>query len=137
MGATVRSAVRLTAWTGGLLLIGRLLYGVGSDDLRMPLTSFADLQTWLADAPPTTMAMAVVRLASLAGVAYLLGATALAVTAGLIRARPLEAAARRLTPEVVRRMATGGGGVGLALRPALGSVPASHPRPHPHHPTRP
>ena len=123
MGGTLRSAARLAAWTAGLLLTGRLLYGLGSDDIRMPLTSLTNLQRWLADTPPATMAMAVVRLAALAGVAYLLAATALAVAAGLIRARPLEAAARRLTPAVVRRMATGGGGVGLALGAALGSIP--------------
>jgi LysM domain len=130
-GGTLRSAARLAAWTAGLLLTARLLYGLGSDDLRTPFTSQTDLQRWLADTPPTTMAMAVLRLAGLAGVAYLLAATALAVAAGVFRARPLEAAARRLTPAVVRRMATGGGGVGLALGAALGSVPAPDLSPHP------
>jgi hypothetical protein len=131
MAGTLRSAARLTAWTAGLLITGRLLYGLGSGDVRMPLTSLTDLQRWLADTPPATMAMAVLRLAALAGVAYLVAATALAVAAGLIRARPLEAAARRLTPAVVRRIATGGGGVGLALGAALGSVPAPDLTPHP------
>ncbi|HZM38172.1 MAG TPA: LysM domain-containing protein [Acidimicrobiales bacterium] len=131
MGGSLRSAARLAVWTAGLLVTGRLLYSVGSDDIRMPLMSLTDLQRWLADTPPTTMAIAVVRLAALVGVAYLLVATALAVTAGLIRARPLEAAARRLTPAVVHRMATGGGGMGLALGAALGSVPVPNLAPHP------
>ena len=131
MSGGLRPTARLAAWTAGLLVTGRLLYGVGSDDLRPPLTSFTDLRMWLADTPPPMMAMAVVRLAALAAVAYLLAATALAVAAGLIRARPLEAAARRLTPAVVRRVAAGGGGVGLALGAALGTVPSPDLTPHP------
>jgi hypothetical protein len=131
MRGTLRSTAHLVGWTAGLLVTGRLLYGMGSDGLRIPLTSLTDLGTWLADTPPPTMAMAVVRLAALAAIAYLLAATVLAVAAGLIRAKPLEAAARRLTPAVVRRMATGGGGVGLALGTALGAVPSPDLGPHP------
>jgi hypothetical protein len=131
MSGHLRSAARLTGWAAGLLVTGRLLYSLGSDDVRVPLTSLTDLRTWLADTPPPTLAIAVVRLAALAGVAYLLAATALAVAAGVIRAKPLEAAAQGLTPAVVRRMATGGGGVGLALGTALGSIPSPGVAPHP------
>ncbi len=77
------------------------------------------------------MAMAVIRLAALAAVGYLLMATVLAVAAGMIRARPLQAAAGRLTPALVRRMATGGSGVGLALGAALGTVSVPDLAPHP------
>ena len=62
MSGIVRSAVRLTAWTAGLLAAGRVLYGAGSDNLRIPLTSLTDFGTWLADTPPPTMAMAVATL---------------------------------------------------------------------------
>ena len=131
MSGTLRSAARLIAWTAGLLIAGRLLYSLGSDDVRIPLTSLANFRTWVADTPPPTMAIAVVRVAALAAIAYLLAATVLAVAAGLIRAKPLEAAAQRVTPAVVRRMATGGGGVGLALGTALGAMPSPDLTPHP------
>src|SRR5262245_11678423 len=131
MSGTARSAARLAFWTAGLLVAGRLLYSLGSDDIRIPVTSVVDLHTWIAGTPPPMMAIAVVRLAALAGIAYLLAATVLAVAAGLIRAKPLAAAAQRLTPAVVRRVATGGGGVGLALGTALGAVPTPDLTPHP------
>jgi nucleoid-associated protein YgaU len=54
---------------------------------------------------------------------YLLGATVLAVVAGLVRADPLTAAVQRVTPGVVRRLATGGGGVGLLVGGAVASLP--------------
>jgi nucleoid-associated protein YgaU len=133
MPAVLRSTIRLTAWTAGLLVAGRLLYGTGAgtNGLRIPLTTLADARAWLADTPPPTMAMAVVRLVALAAVAYLLAATALAVAANLVGARPLQATAMRLTPAVVRRMATGGGGVGLALGAGLGALPVPGLTPHP------
>jgi nucleoid-associated protein YgaU len=133
MPTILRSTVRLTAWTAGLLIAGRLLYSAGSGTagLRIPLTSLADARTWLADTPPPTMAMAVVRVVALAAVAYLLAATALAVAANLVGARPLQTAAQRLTPAVVRRLATGGGGVGLALGVGLGALPVPDLAPHP------
>lgn len=131
MASSLRAGARLAAWTAGLVVTGRLLYSLGPDDIRMPLTSLAALERWLADTPPPTMAIAVVRLAALAGVTYLLAATALAVAANLIRARPLEAAAHHLTPALVRRVVTGGGGLGLALGAALGSVPTPDLTPSP------
>jgi hypothetical protein len=133
MRAVLSSTVRLTAWTAGLLVAGRLLYsaGSGTTGLAIPLASLADARTWLADTPPPTMAMAVVRLVALAAVAYLLAATALAVVANVVGARPLQAAAQRLTPAVVRRVAAGGGGVGLALGAGLGALPVPDLSPHP------
>jgi hypothetical protein len=52
MSGVLRPTARLAAWTAGLLITGRLLYGVGSDDLRPPPPSFTDLRMWLADTPP-------------------------------------------------------------------------------------
>ena len=124
MTAALRSALRLAAWVAGLLVVGRVAYALGSDELHMPLTSADDLSAWVRDAAPGTMAMAVLRLGVLAGVAYLLVATALATIAEIVHIRPLSALADRVTPGLVQRIAQGGGGLGLALGAAVGSVPA-------------
>jgi resuscitation-promoting factor RpfA len=122
--AALRSALRLAAWVAGLLVVGRVAYALGSDELHVPLTSVDDFSAWVRDAAPGTMAMAVLRLGVLAGVGYLLVATALATVAEIVHIRPLSALADLVTPGLVQRIAQGGGGLGLALGAAVGSVPA-------------
>lgn len=117
------AVVRVSAWTAGLVLGGRLLLAAGSETLSVPLTSLDDLSVWLSETPPADMVVAVLRLAALAAVAYLLAATVLAVAAGVVRIRPLVAAADVLSPALVRRLATGGSGIGLVVGGAVAALP--------------
>jgi hypothetical protein len=91
----------------------------------VPLTSLDDLSIWVSDTPPADMTIALLRLAALAAVAYLLAATVLAVVARLLRVRPLVAAADVLSPALVRRLVTGGSGLGLVLGGAVAGLPAT------------
>src|SRR4029450_9019768 len=61
---------------------------------------------------------------ALAAIGYLLAITVLVVASRLLSVRGLTVLAQRVTPGVVRRLASGGGGLGLALGSLLGSVPA-------------
>ncbi|MDD9369896.1 MAG: LysM domain-containing protein [Acidimicrobiales bacterium] len=117
------AVLRLAAWTAGLVLLGRLLLAAGAETLAVPVTSLDDLSVWVSDTPPDDMVIAMLRLAALAAVAYLLAATALAAVAGVVRVRPLVAAADMLSPAIVRRLATGGSGLGLVLGGAVAGLP--------------
>ncbi len=119
----VRATVRLTAWTAGLVLVARLLLAAGTESLSVPLTSGDDLSTWVSETPPADMAIALLRLAALAAVAYLLAVTALAVLARVVRIRGLVAVVDRISPGVVRRVVTGGSGLGLVLGGAVAWLP--------------
>ena len=92
--------------------------------LSVPVTSFDDLSVWVSETPPADMVIALLRLAALAAIVYLLAATVLAVAARLISVRTLVAAADVLTPAVVRRLATGGSGIGLVVGGAIAGLPA-------------
>jgi hypothetical protein len=118
------AVLRLAAWTAGLVLLGRLLLAVGSETLSVPVTSLDDLSVWVSDTPPDDMVIAVLRLAAVAAVTYLLAATALAAVAGVVRVRPLVTAADMLSPAIVRRLATGGSGLGLVLGGTVAGLPA-------------
>ena len=120
--AGLRATARLAAWTALLLVLGRVILALGQGSLAVPLTSLDDLRRWVDDTPPSDMAVALLRLGALALIGYLLAATALVVVAALFRARPLSAVADRVTPGVLRRLATGGGGIGLALGSLAGAV---------------
>lgn len=120
LGATLR----LAGWTAGLVVAARLLHAAGSDSLSVPLTSLDDLAGWVSDTPPADMAMALLRLAALAATWYLLAVTSLAVVARLVRVRRLRVAVDHISPNVVRRLVTGGSGIGLALGAVVGSLPA-------------
>jgi hypothetical protein len=119
------AALRLAGWTAGLVVAARVLQAAGSDSLSVPLTSLDDLAGWVSDTPPADMAMALLRLAALAATWYLLAVTSLAVVARLVRVRGLRVAVDRISPSVVRRLVTGGSGIGLALGAVVGSLPAS------------
>jgi hypothetical protein len=115
--------VRLTAWTATLVAALRLLLHAGSATLSIPVTSLEELDRWVAETPPADMTIAVLRLVGLVAVGYLLVATVLTVAAQLARVRGLTAAVDRVSPAVVRRIVTGGSGVGLVLGGAVASLP--------------
>jgi LysM domain len=119
----LRAALRLGAWVAGLLIAARVTLALGSGDLGVPLNSMSDLTGWVEQASPATLAMALLRLAVLVGIGYLLLATLLSTLAEIVHLRPLTAVAERVTPRLVRRIAQGGGGVGLALGAIAGTLP--------------
>lgn len=119
----VRATVRLALWTAGLVVALRLLVAAGSSSLSVPLASFDGLSAWVAETPPADMTVALLRLAALAATGYLLAVTVLAVVARLVRIRPLATAVDRISPGVVRRIVTGGSGVGLVLGGVVASLP--------------
>jgi LysM domain len=121
--ATIRAAARLAVWTAALVGIARLLLAAGSPSLSIPLTSTDALTEWVSTAPPADMAMGVLRLAALGATLYLLALTALAVAARLTRLGRLASAVDLLAPDLVRRIVTGGSGVGLVLGAAVASLP--------------
>jgi hypothetical protein len=125
------STLRLAAWTAGLVIVARLLVAAGDGALSVPLTSVDALVVWSTEAPPADMAMALVRLAALVATGYLLVVTALAVVARLLRGARLAAAVDRVSPALVRRVVTGGSGLGLVLGAAVGSLPSPHRAPPP------
>jgi hypothetical protein len=122
MTDALRAAVRLGAWVAGLLVAGRFTLALGSGDLGVPVTSLSDLTGWVETASPATLAMALLRLAVLVGIGYLLLATLLSTMAEIVHLRPLTALAERVTPRLVRRIAHGGGGVGLVLGAIAGTI---------------
>lgn len=123
MSGAVRATGRLTAWTATLVVALRLLLHAGSASSSIPVRSLDDLDAWLSDTSPADMTIALLRLAALVAVGYLLAATVLTVVARLVRVRGLMAAVDRVSPALVRRIATGGSGVGLVLGGAVASLP--------------
>lgn len=119
----LRAVLRLAAWSAGLVVAARVLLATGSETLSVPLTSLDDLSTWVSDTPPADMVVALVRLAGLAATAYLSAVTALTAAARLVRWHGLTAAVDRISPDVVRRLAAGGSGIGLVLGGAVAAVP--------------
>jgi len=95
----------------------------------VPLTSTTELTDWVEQASPATLAMALLRLGVLVGIGYLILATLLTTLAEIVHLRPITALADRVTPSLVRRIAQGGGGVGLALGAIAGTLPVPDPGP--------
>jgi hypothetical protein len=124
MRSRLTSTLGLAAWTAALLLLGRLTLAVGGGTLDVPVTSRHALRRWVDGTPPGDMAMAMLRIGALAAIGYLLAVTVLVVASRMLRVRGLTVLAQRVTPGVVQRLASGGGGLGLALGSLLGSVPA-------------
>jgi hypothetical protein len=131
MRSRIAAATRLALWTAGLVVVARVLRATGPGPLGLTVESVDALSAWVERATPVDAVLAILRTAAVLATWYLLGATVLAVVAGLVRADPLTAAVQRVTPGVVRRLATGGGGVGLLVGGAVASLPvpdASPPR---------
>jgi LysM domain len=116
---------RLLAWTTALAVGLRALHALGAGTLGVPLTSAEDLSAWLDRTPPEVMAVAFVRLAALAAGWYLA-----VCTLALVLARPfgrtrVASVAALTTPAVVRRLVSGGGGLGLAAGALVGALPTA------------
>ena len=118
-----RRALALAAWTAGLVAVTRLLLAAGATSLAVPLASFDDLSAWASETPPADMAMAVLRLAAIAGAVYLLAVTVLATLAHLLRLRSAAALVESISPHAVRRLVTGGSGIGLVVGGIVGGLP--------------
>lgn len=129
MRSRIASAVRLALWTAGLVVVARVLRATGPGPLGLPVESADALWAWVERASPVDAVLAALRMAAVLATWYLLGATILAVVAGLVRADPLTAAVQRVTPGLVRRLAAGGGGVGLLVGGAVASLPGPDPAP--------
>jgi hypothetical protein len=114
---------RLVVWAAVLVVGLRALHALGGGGLAVPLGSVDAFADWLDHTPPAVMTMALVRTAGLAAGWYLAACTAVAVLArGLGWARPTALVAR-VSPAFVRRIVSGGGGLGLAAGALLGSTP--------------
>lgn len=115
---------RLLACLAALLLGLRGLHSLGAGLLDVPVTSAEELSAWLERTPPEVMALALVRLGALATGWYLAASTvALAVTRPFGPTR-LAWVAARVTPAIIRRVVSGGGGLGLAAGALLGPLPS-------------
>jgi hypothetical protein len=113
---------RLLAWTAALALGLRGLHALGAGPLGVPTSSADDMAAWLDRTPPEVMAVAIVRLLALAAAWYLAVCTlALTLTRPVGRTRVASAVARA-TPAIVRRLVTGGGGLGLAAGTLVGTL---------------
>ena len=118
-----RSALGLAAWTAGLVVVTRLLLAAGATSLAVPLTSFDELSAWASETPPADMAMGGLRLAAIAGAVYLLAVTVLATLARLFRLRAAAVLVDSISPRAVRRLVTGGSGIGLVVGGIVGVLP--------------
>jgi hypothetical protein len=111
--------------TAALALGLRALHALDAGTLGVPLSSAGDLSAWLDRTPPEVMALAALRLVALAAGWYLAACTlVLTLTRPSGRSRVASAAARG-TPAVVRRLVTGGGGLGLAAGTLVGALPST------------
>ena len=114
----------LVAWAGALVLALWVLLDLGSGALGMPFTSVDALLTWVGQTSPDTMALALLRLAALAGASYLAACTLLLLAVAVVRRPRMASGALRLSPAVVRRLVFGGGGLGLAAGTLLAGSPS-------------
>jgi hypothetical protein len=117
--------LRLLAWAAALALGLRALHALGAGPLDVPVASADELAAWLDRTSPEVMALAIVRLVALAAGWYLGVCTlALTLTRPVGRTRVASATARA-TPAIVRRLVTGGGGLGLAAGTLVGALPSA------------
>ena len=107
-----------------LVLALWVLVDLGSGALGVPLTSVDALVTWVDHSSPDTMALALLRLAALAGASYLAACTLLLLAVAMVRRPGMASGALRLTPAIVRRLVFGGGGIGLAAGTLLAVSPS-------------
>jgi hypothetical protein len=114
----------LVAWAAALVLALRVLVDLGSGALGVPVTSLGALVTWVDQSSPDTMALALLRLAALAGASYLAACTLLLLAVAMVRRPGMASGVLRLTPAIVRRLAFGGGGIGLAAGSLLAVSPS-------------
>jgi hypothetical protein len=114
----------LVAWAAALVLALRVLVDLGSGALGVPVTSLGALVTWVDQSSPDTMALALLRLAALAGASYLAACTLLLLAVAMVHRPRMASGALRLTPAIVRRLVFGGTGLGLAAGTLLAVSPS-------------
>jgi LysM domain len=114
----------LVAWAAALVLALWVLVDLGSGALGVPVTSLDALVTWVDQSSPDTMALALLRLAALAGASYLAACTLLLLAVAMVHRPGIASGALRLTPAIVRRLVFGGGGLGLAAGTLLAVSPS-------------
>src|SRR5215207_4544341 len=114
----------LVACAAALVFALWVLVDLGSGALGVPLTSVDALVTWVDHSSPDTMALALLRLAALAGASYLAACTLLLLAVAMVRRPGMASGALRLTPAIVRRLAFGGGGIGVAAGTLLAVSPS-------------
>lgn len=97
----------------------------GTWHLGSPDIDWNDLQAWLRDRDPEEVIVALVHLAALSAVAYLLATAAIYVAASLLRVPVLLKGATAATPATVRRIVDGLLAIAVVLGPAATALPAS------------
>jgi len=115
----LRGAALLGAEIAALALLIRL---------DLPSVDWSNLSSWLETVPPEDAVVALVRVAALATVGYLLASTALYVVASLTRVPALIRGASAITLPSLRRIVDGAFAASIAVAPmtlALGVEPAA------------
>lgn len=116
----------LTRWVRGILL---LLFvtttAIGLRYLGAPDIDWSDLASWLARSEPEDVVVALVHLAALCTVGYLVLAIAAYVGASLLRVPFLLRGTAAVTPLAVRRVVDGLLAIVVLAGPATMAVPAS------------
>ena len=120
------AVLRLAGWSAFLAGTLRLLHGPTFGVLSLPLTSAAELETWIDRTSPTVMALALVRLGALAATWYLVAATVVLVVADAAGWRRIAAVVAAASPRVVRHVVSRGAGVGLSVGVLVAAAPLPH-----------
>lgn len=106
--------VRTIAWLAGLVASAAVLLALGEWMATPPLVDLAALPSWLERNDPALAAFAILRIAALVVVGYLLLSTLVLLAAERSRVPALATAARRFAAPVARRAVRGACGAGLA-----------------------
>lgn len=108
-------AVRLAIALAATVAAGGALIRLGEGDLGVPLTSSEDVQAWMDDTAPATIAMGLLRLVAIALCAYLtMALLANSVATIAARHRGASPSATRLLPSALRHLLVSASGIGLA-----------------------
>lgn len=108
---------RVLAWTAFLAASLLALHGLGGPLAPPPLTAPSRLGTWAAARQPAEIFVALVRLALIGVLSYLLAATGLVVVAVAVRRPLVSTVADAVSVALVRRVV--GGALGLSLAAAV------------------
>ncbi|MBK9181084.1 MAG: hypothetical protein IPM45_16265 [Acidimicrobiales bacterium] len=122
---------RAALWLLTLGALAAMLLRVGSGGLGAPPASFSGLVAWVNEGDPALRAVALIRLAALAAVAYLAVATVVVTVAGASTSARARAVARATTSATVRRLLAMALGIGVtAVAIGTGPLgPGAPPRP--------
>jgi hypothetical protein len=127
---TTRAVARAACWLGGLVAALAALVAAGDRLPAPPLTDPGAAWAWVGGTDPVLATFALVRLAAIAVVAYLLAATALTAISARLPAPSIRRASIRLVLPSIRRVVHHAIGAGVAITVvgsgsalALGSAP--------------